>query len=760
MKKLLVTLLFFVFLNEAHSSHIMGGELGWECVRSGKDEGKFIFQMTLYYLCPHNLPISHQIVNPYYSNFGGPAFYTVSRESSFSLAPVCYSSGYIANCNRGDEIEEWNFKSQPLQLNGPLVNKGGDFYWTSCCRPASSIMRNINGSGFYLRATIYPYVIDSAAAKVVSLGTDSTDAFCFDDSPKFAASPQYFVCAGYSRNFDVSAYDIDGDSLVYKWANPMTSSTIPGSWFPRYSITSQFPGPLVDSNNQLATLNTTNGLITSKAYLPLGGYHAYCVAVDAYKNKRKVSTTYRDMVFIQMDCDTIGNSKSLNNKVPTIEFKEKSALSYSTSYHDTIAVGDSIELDIKSTDVGFLPIGSLVFQSVDLQLFGVSVPNSLNNQSNCNLPPCAKIQALGNTRLDITNNRFIDTISARVRFKWKTNCEMLNSLTDIPGKPKSRTYHFTVRTKDNWCPVPISEVKIFTITVIDSASLFWPITKLDASKGGALIQWDNAHGASGFNHYELKRSSNVGAWTSVKISSNPSDSIYYDTAATTDSKSISYHLNVNGSLDCNPGHMVKSIHLQVKRRGKMVKLNWNPPYENFKLYPCGKYKIYRMDSLGNDVLLDSMNFYLQNKWEYNDVIPHPNKWTRYRVESQDEYGLHAISNVDSVRYILPPAFPNYATGSGTVDTSKVGVGVTTWAHEEWKIFPNPFNQYVIIEAHDLSETSELKVFDVQGQLSYAGILNKGENRIDTRNFPSGIYYFSYADQNGKAQVKRLVKYKP
>ena len=51
MKKFFVFILSILFSFNSFSSHLMGGEITWECLKSGPDAGKYIFTMKVYRDC-------------------------------------------------------------------------------------------------------------------------------------------------------------------------------------------------------------------------------------------------------------------------------------------------------------------------------------------------------------------------------------------------------------------------------------------------------------------------------------------------------------------------------------------------------------------------------------------------------------------------------------------------------------------------------------------------------------------------------------
>ena len=51
MKKILVLLLAIFSVFQMKATHLMGGEITWECIKVGPDAGKYIFKLKLYRDC-------------------------------------------------------------------------------------------------------------------------------------------------------------------------------------------------------------------------------------------------------------------------------------------------------------------------------------------------------------------------------------------------------------------------------------------------------------------------------------------------------------------------------------------------------------------------------------------------------------------------------------------------------------------------------------------------------------------------------------
>ena len=51
MKKLLILLVALCSVFQMQATHLMGGEITWECIKVGPDAGKYIFKLKLYRDC-------------------------------------------------------------------------------------------------------------------------------------------------------------------------------------------------------------------------------------------------------------------------------------------------------------------------------------------------------------------------------------------------------------------------------------------------------------------------------------------------------------------------------------------------------------------------------------------------------------------------------------------------------------------------------------------------------------------------------------
>ena len=90
MKKLFLLLIAFSQFTNTYASHLMGGEITWECIKSGPKYGHYVFQLKIYRDCQG---IMLQ---------GGPTLYlnTHNISSISSIAVHEYSVKDLSpNCN-------------------------------------------------------------------------------------------------------------------------------------------------------------------------------------------------------------------------------------------------------------------------------------------------------------------------------------------------------------------------------------------------------------------------------------------------------------------------------------------------------------------------------------------------------------------------------------------------------------------------------------------------------------------------------------
>ena len=266
MKKIILVLLIFFFSSETRATHLMGGEITWECIKTGSKSGQYVFTVKVYRDCQgiplgnftlqtHNIPGMSTIpLNSYEINDLSPSCNTVDGPNSqFSCGGTNIGSGGNGN----GAVEEHVYMSDTIRILGAPDANGWHFTWSSCCRNnAITNISNPGSQGFTLRAVMYSYTD--------SLGVSyPNNDDCYDSSPKFYEKPRTIleVNNGYDPTsltngftYSHNAFDEEQDSIVYDWGIPINdyydylnpnSSAIP--FLSPYSYSSPINGITLNS---------------------------------------------------------------------------------------------------------------------------------------------------------------------------------------------------------------------------------------------------------------------------------------------------------------------------------------------------------------------------------------------------------------------------------------------------------------------------------------------------------------------------------
>ncbi len=260
-----VIIISFMMLKPASATHVIGGEVYYECLDPAT--GFYRFTVKLYRDCYNGVPF-----------FDDPIFVSVYDKNdnlvikfNMALPDICVH----------EAVYQEDFFLPP-----------GEFYMTyqRCCR--NVIIQNIVnpssvGFGFDIKIP------------------DSTEALC-NSSPYFNNYPPTIICLNEPFTYDHSATDPDGDSLVYYLCAPNDYST--GS----LGIIPDPPGPPVvhfdvpylgvyDSLYPIWApvdsfkIDPVTGWMTGTPTLP--GNYVVAVCATEYRDSVKLSTNKRDFQF-------------------------------------------------------------------------------------------------------------------------------------------------------------------------------------------------------------------------------------------------------------------------------------------------------------------------------------------------------------------------------------------------------------------------------------------------------------------------------
>ncbi len=292
MKNILLVILSFLAVSQVRATHLFGGDLTYTYI----GDNQYQVKLVVYRDCgPSNSN------NTYFDATANIAVYNVGAglQTTISIPLNSANVSYV----------EITFNDPCLSVPSelcvqqaiytstvtlPFSAAGYTLSYQRCCRNNSiDNISNPANSGMTLTTQIP--------------GTNSVAVP--NSSPTFNSLPPVALCLGSNFVYDIDATDIDGDSLVYSFCNPLLGGTAtsptpnpptappytPVSWSGTYST-----GYPIASNPAM-TVNAQTGQITGVAS-QLGTY-AVALCVAEYRNGILINTVRRDYQFNVVLCD-------------------------------------------------------------------------------------------------------------------------------------------------------------------------------------------------------------------------------------------------------------------------------------------------------------------------------------------------------------------------------------------------------------------------------------------------------------------------
>ena len=313
MKKFLTLLLFFSVTLICTATHLVGGEMTYTCLGGNQYE----IRLVIYRDCgPTN-------VNG--TGFDLSGTISIYNNENIEVQSIVISdpvSTILSNETVGNDclelptdlcIEQGVYT---VIVNLPPVVGGYQIAYQRCCRNPSII--NI------------PTPEDFGSTFTAHIPGSDEASEC-NSSPTFNNYPPLALCLGDEINVDLSASDIDGDSLVYELTTPFHGSNdvnpteispppfTPIPWSAGYSET--YP---LDSSPAIA-IDINNGTITGTPTAM--GMFIVGIKVSEYRAGVLINEIIRDFRFLVVDCNVTTASFPLSSwycNTLTVEFSNNS----------------------------------------------------------------------------------------------------------------------------------------------------------------------------------------------------------------------------------------------------------------------------------------------------------------------------------------------------------------------------------------------------------------------------------------------------
>lgn len=294
LKKLTIGLLLLLTTLQVKATHIIGGELNYECL--GNNNYRIIFKV--YRDCFNGVP-----------DFDNPASIGVYTSSGllvdmdpgiFDAQPLYMFNPVVTNlpivvsnpCLAVPPnicVEEAIYTAE---VNLPPINGGYTLVYQRCCR--NNTILNIVNPGD-VGATYTAFI-------------PGPGNFTCNSSPNYNNFPPLVLCANDPLSFDHSATDPDGDSLVYFLCDPYeggsTLDPAPDPPAPPPYNNVVFANPFNAANplgaNPGLAINQQTGLLTGTPNML--GQFVVGVCVNEYRNGQLIATHKRDFQFNVVNC--------------------------------------------------------------------------------------------------------------------------------------------------------------------------------------------------------------------------------------------------------------------------------------------------------------------------------------------------------------------------------------------------------------------------------------------------------------------------
>src|SRR6218665_333361 len=107
-KLVLLTFLFALLFTKANASHLMGGEITWDCLGGGQ----YVFTMKLYRDCNGAAVSSVVALNVY--NYPGLTSIPLNLVSQLDISPTCNGAGPAISCAAAETSPGWPASPTPV----------------------------------------------------------------------------------------------------------------------------------------------------------------------------------------------------------------------------------------------------------------------------------------------------------------------------------------------------------------------------------------------------------------------------------------------------------------------------------------------------------------------------------------------------------------------------------------------------------------------------------------------------------------------
>lgn len=294
MKRLILLAVILWAALPANASHIVGGEMSYECLGNNQ----YRITLKVYRDCQstnnqgQTTPFDQLAAITVHRAIGGGQY---SMEQNLQV-PIQTQTNIAVDLSNPCLIPPTNVCVDQAVYEAtvtlPFNAQGYVISYQRCCR--NNTIANIGNPG------------GTGATYTIFL-SDLAQTSC-NNSPVFTKFPPIVICKGQPVDFDHSATDADGDSLVYSLCSPLTGgttnnpapSTAAAPPYPTVAFLNPFTSAAPLAGNPVVDIDPQTGFITGNPQF--NGQFVVGVCVAEYRNGVLMSVTQRDFQFNVTDC--------------------------------------------------------------------------------------------------------------------------------------------------------------------------------------------------------------------------------------------------------------------------------------------------------------------------------------------------------------------------------------------------------------------------------------------------------------------------
>ena len=291
---ILLTSLFMLLTQLTQAAHIIGGEINYRCF----GQGNYQITIKIYRDCygggagfdSNSIQDAIGQVTIYQGNTPVPfGSIILDKPKVVNIEPDLSSECRDTPPDLCVEEGVYTFG-----INLPLSTESYYISYQRCCR--NNTINNIHDPG------------DTGATYMVEISAEAQTS-C-NNSPSFKDFPPVAICANEALDFDHSAIDLEGDSLVYEFCSPLKGGSVddlapePDANAPYENVDFVMPSYTMQTplaGNPVVSIDPVTGRITGTPSTV--GQFVVGICVKEYRDGQLLSVIQRDFQFNVVNCN-------------------------------------------------------------------------------------------------------------------------------------------------------------------------------------------------------------------------------------------------------------------------------------------------------------------------------------------------------------------------------------------------------------------------------------------------------------------------